>query len=158
MKCEVVGTSDTKISELKLSLLLAAAAIVGGVVTTVANSFFVDAATEKRTDVQLVELAINILNNEIPEESAAPYRVLRGWAVDTINLASEIKFDDTARQLLIDGEVVLPAILSGRKDSAGAMEAYPGGREQNSYRYYEEMSKALRELNDQLQSDRETSP
>lgn len=84
-----------RISDLHLAAIVAISAVFGGVLTSVANSFLIDAGTEKQTDVQLVELAIGILGQPIPEgatkEADAANTILRGWAVDTINAAAPVQ-------------------------------------------------------------------
>lgn len=97
----------SEISELHLAVLVAGATFLGGFVSSLLGVFLVDAGTEKQTDVQLVQLAVGILS-EAPSDMQPANVALRGWAVDTINAAAEVKFDETAKQQLIDGRLDLP--------------------------------------------------
>ena len=53
------------VSELHLAALIALATAFGGVISTGAEWLFIDADTERQTDVQLVGLAIGILSEPI---------------------------------------------------------------------------------------------
>ena len=63
----VARRSLREISDLHLAVIVAGATLLGGVLTSFTNAFLIDAGTEKQTDVQLVELAIGILGEPIPE-------------------------------------------------------------------------------------------
>lgn len=96
-----------EVSELHLAAIIALATAFGGVLSTGAEWLFVDAGTEKQTDVQMVQLAIGILSE--PSEASQPAdRALRAWAVETINTVAEIKFDANAQSQLIDGTIEFP--------------------------------------------------
>lgn len=105
----------SELSELHLAVVVAGATFLGGIGSTLLGVFLVDAGTNRQTDVQLVELAIGILSEPLPKDSGSltstPETALRAWAVDTVNAAADVKFDSKARQLLIDGEIILPPSL-----------------------------------------------
>lgn len=96
------------------------ASIVGGGL----NKLLFDANTKLETNVQLIELAIGILSEPLPESNALKTagsaagtnekrsQALRTWAVDTINASAEIKFTEEAGQQLIEGTTQLPSSTS----------------------------------------------
>lgn len=113
-----------ELSELRLAALIAIATVVGGGLSAVVEAYWIDAGTERETDVQLVKLAIGILSEPvikqdteislfpiipIPVDVHVPkptsQHALREWAVDTINEVAEVKFGDEAKKLLVNGEV-----------------------------------------------------
>ncbi len=103
-----------------LALLLAVATFIGNVSATFINKWASDADTKLETNVQLIELAIGILSEPLPDPiplkaasggtamNKERDKALRTWAVDTINASAEIKFDGDARDHLIDGTAQLP--------------------------------------------------
>lgn len=107
----VARRSLREISDLHLAVIVAGATLLGGVLTSFTNAFLIDAGTEKQTDVQLVELAIGILGEPIPEgiskEADAANTILRGWAVDTINATAPVRLGREARDYLVQGEATL---------------------------------------------------
>ncbi len=99
-----------ELSEWRLAAVIAVATLVGGFASSVIDKGFIDAGTEKQTDVQLVQLAIGLLserNEEIKIGADTPETVLRKWAVDTINSVADVKFDERAKTLLVDGDAKL---------------------------------------------------
>ncbi|WP_374384506.1 hypothetical protein [Paracoccus yeei] len=107
------------LSELHLAAIISIATLLGGLGSSLLSALWIDAGTQRETDVQMVQLAIGILSQPLPEHkgsgnlrsinvSRTGQMVLREWAVDIINAASDVKFDRTARDLLIDGELKLP--------------------------------------------------
>lgn len=97
------------LSEKQLAAVVAGAGLIGGVVSSLIGVFLVDARTDRQTDVQLVQLAVGVLSQPLPEGPGVetPETALREWAVDTINAAAEVKFDEEARALLVSGDVLL---------------------------------------------------
>lgn len=99
-----------ELSEWRLAGVIAVATLVGGFTSSVLDKVFIDAGTEKQTDVQLVQLAIGLLserNDEVKIGVDTPETVLREWAVDTINSVADVKFDERAKTLLVDGDAKL---------------------------------------------------
>ncbi|MCA1288624.1 hypothetical protein, partial [Salipiger bermudensis] len=94
------------ISEIHLAAIIALATFLGGFISSIVGVFLVDAGTDKQTDVQLVQLAVGILS-ESPTDMQPAKVELRRWAVDTINYAAEVKFDEEASDLLINGTLNL---------------------------------------------------
>ena len=93
------------LSDFHLALVIAGATFLGGISSSLIGVFMVDAGTNRETDVQLVQVAINILSSTEATTIDSPEKVLRTWAVDTINAVAEVQLDDEARELLINGEV-----------------------------------------------------
>lgn len=98
------------ITEIHLVAVIAGATFLGGIGSSLLGTLLVGADTERQTDVQIVQVAIGILSDTDPTGSTSPESVLRAWAVDTINSASDVKLDSQARDLLISGEAGFPAI------------------------------------------------
>lgn len=106
-----------------LALIIAISTCLGGVASSVVNSTFVSASTDREANVELIKLAISILS--IPRVAdAEPYRGilrpqnrvdndLREWAVATINASSEIKFGKAARRALSDGTTTFSSRYTG---------------------------------------------
>lgn len=121
----------SRVSDLSLALWIAVATLLGGIGASLFDTFVLDANTERETNVQLIELAIGILGQPIETDESldedsndmetlysrlsrvspeSPQAVLRTWAVDTINASADVKFDEVARAVLIDGRATLPKI------------------------------------------------
>jgi hypothetical protein len=127
----------SEISELHLAALIAAATAMGGVLSSAADAFWSDASTDKATNVQLVQLAIGILSDEDDGQmqDRSRNRELRSWAVQTINAAAEVKFDEDAQKLLIEGEASLASaemnrifaewFSSAKRSSADEIKSFP---------------------------------
>ena len=107
------------LSELHLAAIISIATLLGGLGSSLLSTLWIDAGTQRETDVQMVQLAIGILSQPLPEHkdsdnlrsitvSRTSQMVLREWAVDTINTASDVKFDRDARESLINGELKFP--------------------------------------------------
>lgn len=94
-------------SEVQLAFIVAGATFLGGISSSFLGVFWVDAGTDRQTDVQLVQVAISILSSTEATETNSPEKVLRTWAVDTINSAADVQLNDEARELLISGKVSL---------------------------------------------------
>lgn len=130
----------SELSELHLAAVVAGATFLGGLGSSLLGVFLVDAGTERQTDVQLVQLAIGILSEPAPSRPAGwrtaevgletPEAALRAWAVDTINAAAEIKFDEGAKHLLVSGEVrfAFSSVYTG----TGTVEAWGIAPEQKT--------------------------
>lgn len=84
-------------NEIKLGLIACVSAILGSAIGAFANSLFIDAGTKRETNVQMIELAIGILNREVTDE----IRPLRSWAVELLDEVSPVKLDDEAKDILI---------------------------------------------------------
>jgi hypothetical protein len=102
------------VSALALTVVVALATAVGGLLSSIADALLIDASTAKQADVQILQLAINILSEEIPasEVEVAGSIAIRGWAFDTINSVAEIKLGEDSRDALVKGKVLLPVRLS----------------------------------------------
>lgn len=107
----------SELSELHLAAVVAIATFLGGVGSAMINTFWTDAGTERQTAVQLVQLAIGILSEPIAASAKravgpAPtsQTVLRTWAVDIINQSAEVKFDEEAKHLLVNGYASFPLV------------------------------------------------
>lgn len=103
-----------EIGELHLAAIIAIATLAGGLATSLADSWLIDADVDRQTDVELVQLAISVLTKPREDAGMTPAgtgltseRVLRRWAVDTINAAAddEVQFDAEAQELLVNGDV-----------------------------------------------------
>lgn len=127
-------------NEIRLAAIVAIAAILGGVVTAIANSILVDANTKSQIDARMVELAIEILRSPVEEKKLSipenldvasvegqQYLLLmealayqpnvsdvhvRSWAVDVINASATIGFPEEARAELVSGSAALPDLYS----------------------------------------------
>ena len=105
-----------------LAAIIAVSTALGGFVSAAAGSYLLSANTQRETNVQLIQLAIGILSEPLPkdEDSDAPQNeqtALRLWAVETINHSADIKLDDAATRLLVNGQASLP-ISGGLSDNA----------------------------------------
>lgn len=105
-----------------LAVIIAVSTALGGFLSTAAGSYLLSANTQRETNVQLIQLAIGILSEPLPkdEDINAPQNeqiALRLWAVETINHSADIKLDDAASRLLVNGQANLP-ISQGLSDSA----------------------------------------
>lgn len=105
----------TELSEFHLAAIVAGATFLGGVGSATINTFWSDAGTERQTNVQLVQLAIGILSEPIVEgtgwksgDGKTSQTALRTWAVDVINQTAEVRFDDDAKNLLVNGDAIFP--------------------------------------------------
>lgn len=105
----------SKNSEIKLALVGGGCAVIASTITAFFSSYFLDADTKQTTNVQLIQVAIGLLSKEQKTENLPSDKVIRKWAVDTINATAIVKFDDEAAKLLIDGK----AQFSGIKLTAG---------------------------------------
>lgn len=104
----------------KIAMWVAGATFLASIVGGGLNKVLFDANTKLETNVQLIELAIGILSEPLPEPNALKTaggaaetnekrsQALRTWAVDTINASAEIKFTEEAGQQLIEGTAQLP--------------------------------------------------
>jgi len=109
----------SELSEFHLAAIVAGATFLGGVGSAMINTFWTDAGTERQTNVQLVQLAIGILSEPIAEGSGwkagagqTSQTALRTWAVDVINQTAEVRFDNDAKNLLVNGEAIFPITYS----------------------------------------------
>lgn len=96
-----------------LAAIIAGATAAGGLLSTAAGSFMTSANTERETNVELIQLAIGILSEPLPMSKAGATEdneqtALRSWAVETINHSADIKLDEDASKLLINGQANLP--------------------------------------------------
>lgn len=96
--------------EIRITLFGIAVSAVVGLVAALVGSFLVDANTEKTTNVQLIQVAIGILSKDSDAGYSTEQKVLRAWAVDTINSSAKVKFDSRSKQLLVDGKAAFPSI------------------------------------------------
>lgn len=112
-------------SETTEKLIVACVGAVGALVvaamTVFASTFFVDANTERQTDVQMIELALGILQSD-DFENQHTAQIMRNWAVTTINSAARVKFDDAVARALIDGGFPDDVFLSARRSSFDAWQ------------------------------------
>ena len=92
-------------------LKLIGAAVGGGVTVFVAllGLGFVSADVERQTDVQFVNMAVEIL----AEEPTPQKRPLREWAIDLINNHSEAQIGEKAKLVLLDTAWSLKAYDAG---------------------------------------------
>lgn len=103
-----------EIGELHLAAIIGVATLLGGLSSAWLSAKLIDVNVARETDVELVQLAISVLTKPREDAGMAPAgtgltseRVLRRWAVDTINAAAddEVKFDAEAQELLVNGDV-----------------------------------------------------
>jgi hypothetical protein len=64
---------------------------------TLASAYFQYSASERASDVRMVEIGIGILRAPVSEDIA----VIRGWALDLIEKSSGLKFDSNQRRALL---------------------------------------------------------
>lgn len=91
------------ISDLGLASVAAVATVVGGIGSAAISTFVVDASSSRESDIKLIELAVEVLSQE---STADPMnaKIMRTWAVDTINNYADVQFNKFARNVLINGE------------------------------------------------------
>jgi hypothetical protein len=104
-----------ELSERHLAVIVAGATFIGGLTSALISTVWLDAGTERQTDVQLVQLAIGILSDPLVAPTGGAVGValtsqtaLRTWAVDIINQSAEVKFDEEAKHLLVNGDASFP--------------------------------------------------
>lgn len=101
--------------KLDLGVLITLAVISGQFLGSMAERYFLSSDTKHEADVKLIELAIGILGKPLDDHASSTMHsidtsqgALRSWAVEVINEASSVKFDNEAKMLLVTGSVSLP--------------------------------------------------
>jgi hypothetical protein len=130
------------IAQIWSGAVIAMISAVGG---GVASSVFLSADVERATDVQMVELAVGLLTAQSDGDLSEDDRVLREWAVDTLNETAAIKFDERARIVLINGTSNIAFDLDGWFNSRTVLQ-FPAPPEPDA-RYWEMIRDSLPEAN-----------
>lgn len=120
----------SELSERHLAAIVAGATFLGGVGSAMISTVWIDAGTERQTNVQLVQLAIGILSEPVVAAQGGDVdpvltsqTALRTWAVDIINQSAEVKFDEEAKHLLVNGDASFPEQLQHLFPVAGYIAA-----------------------------------